>query len=187
MNTLSSIAIEAGKTKRTVQGWVSSLESQKGIKLGTMEGNVKTFTDAEKAMILDCAPPREAVQAKEVHVEVGNHSIVVAAPSLPTEFNLESLRGDVEIVELDDPMAIVEQFAAIADQVHGAMRADVERKKKKLEQTREASRQLGDLIAATRMEQRIYQMETSTLGETVTAETERLQKAAQELGKLRSE
>jgi len=116
-------------------------------------------------------------------VETGNHQIVVANPVLPQSYSLESLRSG-EAIELEDPLAIAQQFLAVATSLTTAMQADIEVREQRLQQTQLAKAAIAAKAAELHLESRLYQVQASALDRSVTAETSALQTAMSELQSL---
>ncbi len=116
-------------------------------------------------------------------VETGNHQIVVANPVLPQSYSLESLRSG-EAIELEDPLAIAQQFLAVATSLTTAMQADIEVREQRLQQTQLAKAAIVAKATELHLESRLYQVQASALDRNVSAETLALQEAMSELKSL---
>ncbi len=132
----------------------------------------------------DCIPPVEepAVTATAT-VEVGNHQIVLATPQLPQTYSLESLRTS-EAISMDDPLAVAQQFLEVANNLTTAMKGDIAQREQRLNETRKAKDAIAGKAAELRLESRLYQLQTSVLDQSVTAETTALQEALAQLQTL---
>ena len=130
----------------------------------------------------DSIPDRELMDAVPT-VEVGNHAMVLAAPTLPSSYSLETLRTS-EVTAFEDPLAVANQALAIADQIQQAMKQDLQQRQIQLQQTTQANDALGQKIQEMKLEQRLYQMQADQLNQQTTAKTQSLQDAIAALGKL---
>ncbi|MGG6297832.1 hypothetical protein ACQ4M4_25850 [Leptolyngbya sp. AN02str] len=120
-----------------------------------------------------------------VTVEVGNHALTLAAPQLPQQYSLETLRAG-EVVSFDDPLAIAQQFLTAADGLQTAMQQDIEARQARLQQTQQAKDAIANKRRELELEARLYQMQTQQIDASTTAETQKLQEelaALQRLGK----
>ncbi|PZV06356.1 MAG: hypothetical protein DCF22_24055 [Leptolyngbya sp.] len=130
----------------------------------------------------DCISPVEE-PAVTATVEIGNHQIVLAHPPLPQTYSLESLRSS-EAVSMDDPLAVARQFLEVANHLTTAMKGDIAQREQRLDETRKAKDAIDAKAAELRLESRLYQLQTSVLDKSVTAETTALQEALAQLQTL---
>lgn len=195
-HTLASIAAEAGRDKRTVQGWFGKAKEKHGI-LGEIDTNCNTrfFDDDERAILLSYAgSDRPAPKESE--------------PVLNEGFIQTSALAPIEIVELDapqgfDPNAMVRYFDGVAglatntDQLllmakaalgaaENAMDAKLEAQKDALLKTENDRRQLQAMVNETTMNLKIKAAQAKQIAEAQTRATEETQQAfsrVMELGK----
>lgn len=118
-----------------------------------------------------------------VAVEVGNHSITLATPTLPRSYSLESLRTG-EAVSFEDPLAIAAQFLEASDMVLAGMNADIQARHQKLKATQAAKDAIAQKRQKLELEARLYQLQTQQLDESLTEETADLQAQLAELQRL---
>lgn len=112
----------------------------------------------------------------QVEVEAGNHKIVVPPPVLPQSYTLESLR-QIESVEIEDPLALANQFLEAADLLQCAMQRDIEERQQKLQQTRQARNAVVAKAQELKLEQRFYRERANQVSSAQTEETQALQDA----------
>lgn len=125
------------------------------------------------------APPAE------VSIEIGNHQITIAPPQLPQTFTLEGLRT-VDAIAMEDPLAVAQQFIGLADNLIGAMNADVRQREQRLSQTKQAADQIASKRTELELETRLYRLQTTTLDANLSDTTSNLTEdlaALQKLGK----
>lgn len=142
----------------------------------------RLLLEFDVAPVVPALPP---APEQSVQVEVGNHSIVLAPPSMPERYTLEGLR-DVDFVSFDDPLAIAQQFIQTADRLTEEMQRDIRLREQKLQQTQQAKDQIAQKANEFKLEARLYKERTSMLATAQTAETTSLQdalKTLQSLGK----
>lgn len=126
-------------------------------------------------------PPAAAVSAT---VDMGHHhQLILVKPDLPLSYALESLRNS-EAVVLEDPLVIAQQFLQVADTLTVAMAADIQVREQRLQQTQQAKAAIVAKASELQLESRLYQMQTSALDKSVTAETSALQAAMSQLQSL---
>ena len=116
-------------------------------------------------------------------VEVGNHSITLADPTLPQVYSLESLRTG-EAVSFEDPLAIAHQFLEASDLILAGMDADIRQRQQKLKTTQQAKDAIAQKRQKLELEARLYQLQTQQLDESLTEETAELRAQLAELQKL---
>lgn len=131
----------------------------------------------------DRIPSVEETTVATATVEIGNHQIVLAAPQLPQTYSLKSLRSS-EAISMDDPMAVARQFLDVANHLTTAMKGDIAQREQRLDETRKAKDAIDAKAAELRLESRLYQLQTSVLDKSVTAETTALQEALAQLQTL---
>ena len=125
--------------------------------------------------------PTEATTA--IAVEAGNHQMILAAPTLPQQYSLESLRTG-EAVSFEDPLAIAAEFLQASDMVLAGMNADIQARQQKLKQTQAAKDAIAQKRQKLELEARLYQLQTQQLDESLTEETAELQAQLAELQRL---
>ena len=116
-------------------------------------------------------------------VEVGNHSITLADPTLPQVYSLESLRGG-EAVSFEDPLAIAHQFLEASDLILAGMDADIRQRQQKLKTTQQAKDAIAQKRQKLELEARLYQLQTEQLDDALSSETASLQEQLKELQRL---
>ncbi|WP_088889821.1 hypothetical protein [Leptolyngbya ohadii] len=123
-------------------------------------------------------PPHPSQKPLSIAIEVdaGNHKIVLPPPALPQTYTLEGLRH-VESVEIEDPLALAEQFLEAADLLQDAMQRDIEQREQKLQQTRQAKNAVVAKAQELKLEQRFYRERANQVGSAQTEETQALQDA----------
>ncbi len=143
----------------------------------------EVFLTAAKAqypvpVALDHPTPQPSQKALTAVIEIdaGNHKIVIPPPTLPQIYTLEGLRH-VESVEIEDPLALAEQFLEAADLLHDAMQRDIEQREQKLQQTRQARNAVVAKAQELKLEQRFYRERANQVGSAQTEETQALQDA----------
>ena len=142
-------------------------------------------SDADRLLHeFDCIPLIEApVVVATATVEIGNHQIVLAPPPLPQTYSLESLRSS-EAISMDDPLAVAQQFLEVANNLTTAMKGDIAQREQRLNETRKAKDAISAKAQELQLESRLYQLQTSVLDKSVTAETTALQEALAQLQTL---
>jgi hypothetical protein len=116
-------------------------------------------------------------------VEVGNHSITLADPTLPQAYTLESLRSG-EAVSFEDPLAIAHQFLEASDSILAGMDADIRNRQQKLKTTQQAKDAIAQKRQKLELEARLYQLQTEQLDDALSSETVSLQEQLKELQRL---
>lgn len=111
-----------------------------------------------------------------IEVESGNHKIVVPPPVLPQSYSLEGLRH-IESIEIEDPLALADQFLEAADFVQDAMQRDIEQREQKLQQTRKAKTAITAKAQELKLEQRLYRERANQVSAAQSEETQALQDA----------
>jgi hypothetical protein len=186
VHTLSSIAFELNREKRTVQTWYQKAKAELGEEIGEIINGIRHFSDSERSILVSYAGadrPAKAPATPTVEVERGNHQIVLATPDLPQAYSLEGLRV-TESVGFEDPLAIAQQFLQVADQIQTAMETDIQQREQRLNQTQQAKHQIATKAQELRLDQRFYQERTRNLDTALSAETQELQTAFADLQKL---
>ncbi len=153
------------------------------LNISTADGLASSDADRllhEFDLIPQTEEPAAAVTAT---VEIGNHQIVLAHPQLPQTYSLESLRSS-EAISMDDPLAVAQQFLEVANNLTTAMKGDIAQREQRLNETRKAKDTIAAKAAELRLESRLYQLQTSVLDKSVTAETTALQEALAQLQTL---
>jgi hypothetical protein len=118
-------------------------------------------------------------------VEAGNHQLVLSTPKLPAQFSLESLRFGASIT-FEDPLAVACQFIEVADQISDAMQTDLDHRKAKLNQTRQAKDAIAAKATALKLQQQRYQERAYRIDSEQSDQTDSLKEAMdllQALGK----
>jgi uncharacterized protein YktA (UPF0223 family) len=122
-------------------------------------------------------PPNVSVETKA--------AIVIATPELPQTYTLETFQS-ADAIEIDDPLALANQIVQAVDQVQAAMQQDIERKERKLFETRKAKEIVSAKVQELKLDQRFYQEKATQLSTAQTQDTQTLQELAtllQRLGK----
>lgn len=131
--------------------------------------------------VVQSEAPAEATPT--IAVDAGNHQMILATPTLPQQYTLESLRTG-EAVSFEDPLAIAAQFLEASDMVLAGMNADIQARQQKLKQTQAAKDAIAQKRQKLELEARLYQLQTQQLDESLTEETAELQAQLAELQKL---
>lgn len=160
-HTLTSIAAAHGVNKRAVQEWLRQAKNESGAEVGEIIGKTRYFNDAERDILLRYAgePRNRASQSKvpdlfeeavsvPISVEVGNHSTPLILPDLSQQsYSLENFRDNsVTFVDIDDPMAVVDQFIDHADRLIEGMNADIAHRQQKLKQSKKAHERVEEKV-----------------------------------------
>jgi hypothetical protein len=116
------------------------------------------------------------MQFTKVEVETGNQQIMLPPPGLPQRFDLGICRK-MEAIAFEDPLAIAQQFLAVADQIQGAMDNDLIQRESRLKQTQQAQKAIANKVSELRLETRFYTERARTLDTAISDETEALQEA----------
>jgi hypothetical protein len=151
------------------------------LKLETADG----LTPVDLSTLLHEFDLEPTVETPEITVEPGNHQIILSNPQLPQAFTLGGLRYD-ESVQLEDPLALANQFLQTADLITDAMQQDIQQREIKLSQTRQAKEKIAKKAAELHLEKRLYQQQAHMIDTAQTSETDALQQslaALQDLGK----
>lgn len=119
----------------------------------------------------------------QITVETGNHQITLSSPQLPQTFTLEGLRTS-EAVSFEDPLAVAQQFLAVADNLTSAMQNDIQQRQQRLTQTRQAKDAIATKKQQLELEARLYRLQTQQLDGALSNETAELQRQLAELQKL---
>ena len=131
----------------------------------------------------DIAPSEPETVPIQTTVEVGNHQIVLSTPQLPAQFSLESLRFG-ESITFEDPLAVASQFIAVADQISDAMDTDLDHRKAKLNQTKQAKGAITAKANALKLQQQRYQERAYRIDSEQTDQTDSLKEALELLQAL---
>jgi hypothetical protein len=140
------------------------------------------MSDDAQAAALDRFDRRATVSAS-VSVEPGNHFTVLDSPNLRGQFSLEQFR-DSAAVAFEDPLAVAQQFTAVADTLIGAMGADIRQREERLKQARQAQTAIADKTQELRLEQRLYRERAWMLDSAQTESTQALQSSLNQLQSL---
>lgn len=157
------------------------------------ELNFDTSSGLTPAMVeqleheFEVSSPSESTppELPKITVEVGNHQMILATPQLPQTFTLEGLRSS-EAVSFEDPLAMAQQFLAVADNLTSAMQTDIRARQQRLNQTQQAKNAIAAQKQKLELEARLYQLQTQQLDTALSNETAELQvqlAALQSLGK----
>lgn len=125
----------------------------------------------------------QSVQAAQPVVDVGNHSITLASPTLPQSYSLESLRSG-EAISFEDPLAVAAQFLQASDVILAGMNADIQQRRQKLQTTQQAKDAVAQRRQKLELEARLYQLQTQQIDEALSEETSELQEQLAELQRL---
>lgn len=131
----------------------------------------------------DIAPSDPEPAAIQTTVEVGNHQMVLATPKLPAAFSLESLRTG-ESITFEDPLVVATQFIEVADQISDAMETDLDNRKAKLNQTRQAKDAIASKAMALKLQQQRYQEKAYRIDSEQSDQTDSLKEALELLQAL---
>jgi hypothetical protein len=131
----------------------------------------------------DIAPSDPEPAPIQTTVEVGNHQMVLSTPVLPAQFSLESLRFG-ESITFEDPLAVASQFIAVADQISDAMDTDLDTRKLKLNQTRQAKDAIAAKATALKLQQQRYQEKAYRIDSEQSDQTDSLKEALELLQAL---
>lgn len=127
--------------------------------------------------------PFEKPVSVAIEIEAGNHKIVVPQPVLPQTYTLNGLR-QIESIEVEDPLALADQFLQAANLLQNAMQQDIEQREQKLQQTRQARNAVVAKAQELKLEQRIYRDRANQVSSAQTEETQTLQDALNTLHAL---
>lgn len=119
--------------------------------------------------------PEPAATSVQATVETGNHHIVLADPVLPTTYSLERLRT-AEAISFADPLAIAAAAIAQAEMIQAEMRANIQAREQRLRATQQAANALADQCRKLELDTLNYELESKLTDNSLTAETQRLQK-----------
>lgn len=131
----------------------------------------------------DRAPTEPEPVPVQPLVEAGNHQIVLSTPQLPVQFNLESLRFG-ESITFEDPLAVATQFIEVADQISDAMDTDLDNRKAKLHQTKQAKAAITAKATALKLQQQRYQERAYRIDSEQSEQTDSLKEALELLQAL---
>ncbi|PZV05760.1 MAG: hypothetical protein DCF22_24485 [Leptolyngbya sp.] len=141
-------------------------------------------TDCDRLLHeFDIAPSEPETAPIQTTVEVGNHQVVLSTPQLPAQFSLESLRFG-ESITFEDPLVIASQFIAVADQISDAMETDLDHRKAKLNQTRQAKDAIAAKATALKLQQQRYQEKAYRIDSEQSDQTDSLKEALELLQAL---
>lgn len=133
-NTIASITLEAGSTKRTVQRWVSKCGD-----IGILQEGTRYFSDVEKVQILSHQSARKADAEETIDAEliepgaIELHQSAGSAAAPLIHFNIESVNIQIKNSETAALDQQSEQFStvarlsakAIADAISAEFNADL--------------------------------------------------------------
>ncbi|WP_198808652.1 hypothetical protein [Leptolyngbya sp. BL0902] len=153
----------------------------------TTEGMTSEMIAAADAYFLDDPQPSPTEDITGgLSVVVGNHCTAIEPPSYQgLTVDLGQFR-DSESLVISDPLAVAEQFLSAADHLQSALAADIAAREARLQQTRQAQRQIEAKAQQLALEQRLYRLQTAQLDQAQTEETQALAahlEALQALGK----
>ncbi|NJL20558.1 MAG: hypothetical protein HC895_06685 [Leptolyngbyaceae cyanobacterium SM1_3_5] len=120
-------------------------------------------------------PDGDSITQPSIAVET-KAATVVDAPELPQTYSLAAFAG--EAIEIDDPLALANQIVQAIDHVQNAMQADIDRKEKKLNDTRKAQKIVSEKVQELKFDQRFYQEKATQLSNSQTENTQALQELA---------
>ena len=141
-------------------------------------------TDCDRLLHeFDIAPSEPEPAPIQATVEVGNHQMVLATPKLPAAFSLESLRFG-ESITFEDPLAVATQFIEVADQISDAMETDLDNRKAKLNQTKQAKDSIAAKAMALKLQQQRYQEKAYRIDSEQSDQTDSLKEALELLQAL---
>ncbi|MBM0745658.1 hypothetical protein JOY44_30020 (plasmid) [Phormidium sp. CLA17] len=141
-------------------------------------------TDCDRLLHeFDIAPSEPEPVPIQTTVEVGNHQIVLSTPQLPAAFSLESLRTGKSIT-FEDPLAVASQFIEVADQISDAMETDLDNRKAKLNQTKQAKDAIAAKAMALKLQQQRYQEKAYRIDSEQSDQTDSLKEALELLQAL---
>ena len=133
----------------------------------------------------DSNAPANSAIVPFVEVEVGNHQTVLPSPQLPQIYTLQGLRAG-ESVQIDDPIALANQAVQVITMVQTVMKADIQDRSQKLQETKQAEKMLNEKVQELKLDQRFYQEKANQIDFAQTQSTQTLQEALsvlQALGK----
>ena len=141
-------------------------------------------TDCDRLLHeFDIAPSEPEPVPIQTTVEVGNHQIVLSTPQIPAQFSLESLRFG-ESIAFEDPLVIASQFIAVADQISDAMQNDLDDRKLKLNQTKQAKDAIASKATALKLQKQRYQEKAYKIDSEQSDQTDSLKEALELLQAL---
>ena len=141
-------------------------------------------TDCDRLLHeFDIAPSDPEPAPIQATVEVGNHQMVLATPKLPAACSLESLRFG-ESITFEDPLAVATQFIEVADQISDAMETDLDNRKAKLNQTKQAKDAIAAKAMALKLQQQRYQEKAYRIDSEQSDQTDSLKEALELLQAL---
>ena len=176
MTTLSDLARQYGVTPQAVSGWRDSAVEKYGDLPYQPVGKRKEYDSDAVAKIVEFStvrPVRDDSQSvvkpdvKPVVIEAGNHSSVLALPNLDGRaYSLERFRDDsVTVLELEDPLAAVEQFLEHADCLIDGMNADISKRQQKLKRTQEAQERVSEKVEDLKAQARQYRRKSREISQ----------------------
>lgn len=177
-HTLKTIAESVKRDKRTIQIWYHKAKTQNG-DFGVISGGTRRFNDAERSVLLSYGSSTVDTSI----VEQPSTQIVIDAPTFPDRYSLDSLQVS-QSQTFDDPLAVAQKFTAVADMLVAAMGSDIESREEKLNQAIEAKKQIDAKAQELRLEQRLYRDRTKDIDSQLTAQTNDLQIALEQLANL---
>ncbi len=191
-HTLSSIADDLGRDKRTVQIWFSKAKAEHG-ELGELIYNCRYFSDDERAILVSYAAvehPRST--RKETTPAVPEGFIQPSSAIIPVEF------VETELPEGFDPGAMVKFFDGVAGRgtdttkllavakqvltaVETVMDDKIQQQRQAIAKAEEDGAELKELISEANQNLKLKALEARLLAERQTAATTQVEKAFQEL------
>lgn len=185
ITTASQIAEKFGVEKRKVRSWIDKARAKHG-EIGELRNdngnNVRFFSDDEVKIIESFADVQPI--EKPVTIEVGNHSMVLSKPCVPSTVELGKLRS-VEIEYYEDPLAVAESWIENADLIIDALDEDMDSRLARVKRTKNARQKLQDKAHEMEVKKRIYR-ERAILADTLlNEETELLKDAMTMLDSLK--
>ncbi|MBD2261121.1 hypothetical protein [Pseudanabaena sp. FACHB-2040] len=124
------------------------------------------------------------VTVPQVTVESGNHCTSLAVPEFGgMQIDLTQFRDSSSLV-IDDPLAVAQQFLAVADTVITALDQDAAAREARLQQTRQAREAVTAKAQEMQLEQRLYRERARAADVATTAESQTLANALAQLQSL---
>ena len=124
--------------------------------------------------------PQPVKTAVTVDSPIGN--IVLANPTLPSTYSLQSLRTS-EAITIADPLAAAQEFLQVAEGLTVAMQQDIATREEELRRTRQAKAAVVAKAQELKLEARLYQETARQVDLALSSETQDLQ---QTLGQLQA-
>lgn len=176
MTTLSDLARQYGVTPQAVSSWRDSAVEKYGDLPYQRVGKRKEYDPDAVAKIVEFStvqPARSDSQSvakpivKPVVIETDTHSAVIALPNLDGRaYSLETFRDDsVTVLELEDPLAAVEQFIDHADCLIDGMNADIVKRQQKLKRTQEAQERITEKVDDLKAQARQYRRKSREISQ----------------------